>query len=302
MLARMSRGRGRADWSDVSGPGDAWKMQADAHGRREVGQVRRSKGRAWGELRELFGHNSNLSDKVIWCLGLDWQRVKTRFQGYSLPDRIFQTALCWEWWAVVQYRFSYWVHHHAMLIVPGHPILRRLQVIQQIALLRFCYLTGKIVEGLSGARLNPEAEIGPGLVLVHTGSCGIAGRTQIGCNFTMYQDSNVVRGRDDLPATIGDNVTLYSGARVIGPARIGDGVQVGANAVVTRDLPAGCVAVGAPAKPIGDSVSSPSYAASLAVRDLVSTLVLQGRLEEQGEGRYLDRETDEVLVVRCEEG
>jgi serine O-acetyltransferase len=252
-------------------------------------------------LRDLFGHNCNLSDKVIWCLGVDWQRLKTRFQGYSLPDTLFQATLTWEWWAVVQYRFSYWVHNHALFNLPGHPILTRLQVIEQSALLRLCYFTGKVAEGLSGARLNPEAEIGPGFVLAHTGSCGIMGGTQIGCNFTMYQDANIVRGREGGSVTIGDDVTLFSGARVIGPARIGNGVCVGANAVVTHDLPDGCIAVGAPARPIGGGHSSHSYAASLEVRDLVSTFVQQGRLEEQGEGRFMDRETGEVLVVRCEE-
>jgi hypothetical protein len=88
---------------------------------------------------------------------------------------------------------------------------------------------------------------------------------------------------------------------VRGPARIGDGVHVGANAVVTRDLPAGCIALGAPAKPLGDSNTPPVYAASMMVRDLLSTLVQQGKLEDQGEGRYLDKETGEVLLIRHEE-
>jgi hypothetical protein len=43
------------------------------------------------------------------------------------------------------------------------------------------------------------------------------------------------------------------------------------------------------------------YAASLMVRDLLSTLVQQGKLEDQGDGRYLDKETGAVLLVRHEE-
>ena len=48
--------------------------------------------------------------------------------------------------------------------------------------------------------------------------------------------------------TIGNNVTIYSGAKVLGNIIIGDNVIVGANAVVLRDVPANCVVAGVPAK------------------------------------------------------
>ena len=47
--------------------------------------------------------------------------------------------------------------------------------------------------------------------------------------------------------TVGNNVTIGAGARVLGPVHIGDGVQIGANAVVVKDVPAGAVATGVPA-------------------------------------------------------
>jgi len=48
--------------------------------------------------------------------------------------------------------------------------------------------------------------------------------------------------------TIGNNVTIGAGARVLGPITVGDGAQIGANAVVVRDVPAGAVVVGVPGK------------------------------------------------------
>ena len=48
--------------------------------------------------------------------------------------------------------------------------------------------------------------------------------------------------------TVGNNVTIGAGARILGPVNIGDRVQIGANSVVVKDVPAGAVATGVPAK------------------------------------------------------
>jgi len=48
--------------------------------------------------------------------------------------------------------------------------------------------------------------------------------------------------------TLGDNVVVGAGAKILGPVWIGDGAQIGANAVVITDVPAGAIAVGVPAK------------------------------------------------------
>ena len=54
-------------------------------------------------------------------------------------------------------------------------------------------------------------------------------------------------------ATIGDNVLIGAGARIIGEVKIGNNVKIGANAVVVSDIPDGCTAVGVPAKIIKKS-------------------------------------------------
>lgn len=278
-------------------------MQTNAKRPSPIGNVqsRSPSDSTWAHTKAILKHNSEVGNKVLWCLGVDWQRHRHKFENFRPLDRLFHALLCWEWWAVVHYRFAYWAQKRALPELGRRLFLRKLLFLQQAALLRFCYLTGKLAEGLSGARIASGAEIGPGLLLMHTGSCGIGNGATIGCNFTMYQDANIVAGHDLDYATIGDNVTAYSGARIIGPVHIGDGVRIGANAVVTHDLPAGCLALGAPARPIQPGEHPASYAASMQVRDLVSTLVESGELEELGDDRYLDPSSGAVIAISYED-
>ena len=254
----------------------------------------------WAQTKSILKHNRERGEKVLWCLGVDWQRSKHKFQGYRRADKLFHAAFCWEWLAVVQYRFAYWAHNRALPELGRRRFLRKLLFLQQAALLRFCYLTGKVIEGLSGARIAVEAEIGPGLLLVHTGSCGIGRGVRIGCNFTMYQDASIMPGHEHGFATIGDSVTLYTGARVIGAVHIGDGVRVGSNAVVTHDLPAGCLALGAPARVVQAGERPAQYQAVQQVNDLLSTLIQSGEVEKLEGNRYRDASTGAILTIEHE--
>jgi serine O-acetyltransferase len=90
-------------------------------------------------------------------------------------------------------------------------------------------------------------EIGPGLYIPHGFSTIVSWKTVIGTNCRLHQ--NVTIGWDGTGGAprIGNNVTIYTGAVVIGDITVGDDVVVGANAVVTKDVPAGMVARGVPA-------------------------------------------------------
>ena len=90
------------------------------------------------------------------------------------------------------------------------------------------------------------AEIGPGLRMPHPQGIYIPPATRIGRDCSIYHE--VTLGRGPLPGVpeIGDEVMIYAGARVLGGVKIGHGAVVGANAVVTKDVPAGAV-VSAPA-------------------------------------------------------
>jgi serine O-acetyltransferase len=114
----------------------------------------------------------------------------------------------------------------------------------------------KWIEIVAGISLPPQCDIGPGLYIGHFGTVVVNPKTRLGrhCNLGHgvtigsggrgERDGRTVEG---VP-TIGDRVYIGAGACLFGPIEVGDDVAVGANAVVTRSLPARAVVVGIPAQ------------------------------------------------------
>ncbi|MFN2593328.1 MAG: DapH/DapD/GlmU-related protein [Actinomycetota bacterium] len=102
---------------------------------------------------------------------------------------------------------------------------------------------------LTGADIHPGAEIGGGLRLTHTSGIVIGKGVKIGSNVSILHEvtmggsaranfeENFIDGFPD----VGDDCKIYAGAKLLGPIKIGRGCFIGANAVVTRDLPEGTV-------------------------------------------------------------
>lgn len=103
-----------------------------------------------------------------------------------------------------------------------------------------------------GLEVGLDCEIGPGLYLPHT-SGTVLGAIWIGENAVIYQ--NVTLGaktpdlefKADLRPRIGDRALLGAGCKVLGGITLGDDVTVGANSVVVKPVPSGCLVVGVPA-------------------------------------------------------
>lgn len=88
--------------------------------------------------------------------------------------------------------------------------------------------------------------IGPGFFIQH-GFATIIKARRIGSNFWVNQQVTVgYAGKDRFP-TIGNNVRIAAGAKVLGEVNVGDNVTVGANAVVVKNVPSNCTVVGVPA-------------------------------------------------------
>ena len=110
-----------------------------------------------------------------------------------------------------------------------------------------------------GIEIGLQCEIGGGLYIPHPVGT-VIGATKIGHNATILQGVTLGAKEIDisyLPAkrpTIGDNVTIGAGAKVLGGIFIGNHVTIGANAVVTKSLPDNVVAAGVPAKIIRTGV------------------------------------------------
>lgn len=109
-----------------------------------------------------------------------------------------------------------------------------------------------------GIKVSYKSSIGPGFYMGHFGGIFVNYETVIGRNCNISQDvtiGQVNRGKRKGCPIIGDNVYIGSGAKLIGKVRIGNNVAIGANCVVTRDVPDNAVVVGIPCKVISDAGS-----------------------------------------------
>ena len=114
---------------------------------------------------------------------------------------------------------------------------------------------------LTGIEIHPKAKIGKNLFIDHGMGVVIGETSEIGENVTIYHmvtlggiapsiNSNGQRNIKRHP-TIEDDVVIGSGAQVLGPVRVGRCAKIGANAVITKDVPEKAVMVGIPAKNVG---------------------------------------------------
>ena len=103
----------------------------------------------------------------------------------------------------------------------------------------------------TGIEIHPGAEIGKGLFIDHGSGVVIGETTEIGDNCTIYQGVTLGGTGKDVGKrhpTLGNNVMVGAGARVLGPIKIGDNSKIAANAVVLSEVPPDCTAVGVPAR------------------------------------------------------
>ena len=101
--------------------------------------------------------------------------------------------------------------------------------------------------------IEPRATLGERLMLPHPNGVVIHEDAVIGDDCMIMQQVTVGMIGDGEVPIIGSRVYIGAGAKIIGKLSVGDGARIGANAVVTKDVPAGCTAVGIPARIIRPS-------------------------------------------------
>ncbi len=104
---------------------------------------------------------------------------------------------------------------------------------------------------VTGIEIHPGAQIGKGLFIDHGMGVVVGETTIIGDNCLLYQGvtlGGTGKDKGKRHPTLGNNVMVGAGAKVLGPIHIGNNVKIAANAVVLHDIPDNCTAVGVPAR------------------------------------------------------
>jgi serine O-acetyltransferase len=134
-------------------------------------------------------------------------------------------------WAIFFYRISHWFYERRFC--------------------RFSRLISAIGQFLTTVDIHPGARIGRRLFIDHATGVVIGETTEIGDDVLIYQQvtlGGVSLSHGKRHPTLEDGVIVGAGAKVLGNITIGKEAKIGANSVVIRDVPAGCTAVGVPAR------------------------------------------------------
>jgi serine O-acetyltransferase len=151
--------------------------------------------------------------------------------------------------AVWGHRISHWLWQH------GLPWLAR--------------FNAHVARWLTGIEIHPGATIGRRLFIDHGLGVVIGETAQIGDDVTLYQGvtlGGTSWSKGKRHPTLGNNVVVGAGAKVLGPFTIGDGARIGSNAVVVKEVPAGATAVGIPARIVQEQAPPSEKVVAIARR------------------------------------
>jgi len=135
--------------------------------------------------------------------------------------------------ALLAHRVSHALHETGVPLIPG--------------------MLANLVKVVTGVEIHPAARIGRGLFIDHGAGVVIGETAEVGDHVTMYQGvtlggTGFARGKRH--PTVGDQVMIGSGAKLLGPIIVGARSKIGANSVVIHDVPADATVVGNPGHPV----------------------------------------------------
>ena len=122
---------------------------------------------------------------------------------------------------------------------------------------RKCFFLARLISQVSrfftGIEIHPGAKIGKGLFIDHGMGVVIGETCEIGDNVLIYQGvtlGGTGKEHGKRHPTIGNNVMIGSGTKILGPFKVGNNAKIGAGSVVLNEVPSNCTAVGVPARVI----------------------------------------------------
>lgn len=175
----------------------------------------------------------------------DLYRITANTKTYTLLKYLFMGG---------SYKYVFWMRTCSYLKSSGSDIY--MYIFFPIARIILNHYTYKF-----GISISSNTKIGSGFYVGHFGGIIVSDRTIIGKNLNISQGVTIGqanRGQNKGYPTLGDNIYLGPGAKIVGAVHIGNNVCIGANCVVTKDIPDNSVVVGVPGKVISQE-GSKSY-------------------------------------------
>lgn len=158
--------------------------------------------------------------------------IQVIFERDPAAKSVWEVILCYPGFhALLLHRIAHWLYRKNLVLLP--------RLISQFN--RF----------LTGIEIHPGAKIGEGLFIDHGMGVVIGETAEIGDNVTIYQGvtlGGTGKEKGKRHPTIGNNVVISAGAKVLGSLTVGDNVKIGAGSVVLRNVPPNCTVVGVPGK------------------------------------------------------
>ncbi|MTV49503.1 serine O-acetyltransferase [Heliobacillus mobilis] len=165
-------------------------------------------------------------------LGRIRRDIQVVFERDPAVKSVWEVILCYPGFhAILIHRVAHWLYKKKW------PVLARF--ISQVS--RF----------VTGIEIHPGAKIGEGLFIDHGTGVVIGETAEVGDNVTIYQGvtlGGTGKEKGKRHPTIGNNVVVSSGAKVLGSMTIGDNVKIGAGSVVLKPVPPNCTVVGVPGR------------------------------------------------------
>ena len=198
-------------------------------------------------------------------------------------------------WALIFHKWSHWFYKHNCKLIA--------RIISQLA--RF----------FTGIEIHPGAVVGRRCMIDHGMAVVIGETAEIGDDVTIYQGVTLGGTGKDVGKrhpTIGNGVMVSSGAKVLGPFKVGDYSKIGAGSVVLREVPPNCTVVGIPGKVVRkgsktvvkedlDQVNLPDPI-MVELECLRRRIVLlENKLRETGQAGAEKEEKESIDEVKCDE-
>ena len=170
--------------------------------------------------------------KVIEVLGQLKQDINVIIERDPAAKTILEVILCYPGLhALIAHRIAHYLYKKKLVLLPR--------------------LISQITRFFTGIEIHPGAKIGQGLFIDHGMGVVIGETAVVGDNVTIYQGvtlGGTGKEKGKRHPTIGNNVFIGSGAKVLGSIKIGDNVKIGAGSVVTKPVPSNTTVVGVPGK------------------------------------------------------